>query len=583
MKQNEVFMDTPEQRLKVDSSMTVIKQLSAVSIDSALINLDAIIANYKLEGFDYGYARAISLKSWYLNFEMKYEEGLALGHEALEIQRELNDSLGLGNTYNRLGLSNLYFERSEESKKYLLKAFDYFTILNDTTQIEVVLNNLGVLSSEIEHYEEAIDYYKQSLKLRQLKKKFFWVAYSYYNIAESYSSLNKMDSVTKYFELSLYTFKNKSKGGKVPAMVYDGLAKWNLETEDYRQAIHYGLIALEKAHAKKNKEMTFAATRTLVEAYSGIRDFEKAFNYQTSSFEQQQRFDSLNNVVKVAEIEEKFNNSEKQRQITELKNKNLANKKKIFDLYWLAGYSILIILTGAPVLYFLNQRKKQKRALQKETVDKQLAEIKLMALQAQMNPHFVFNCINTAQSFVLNDKKQEAYVYLTNFAKLLRSVLIHSSKAYIPLEDEIDQLKLYIELEAIRFDEHFDYDIQVDPALEQGIFEVPGMIIQSFVENAILHGLNNLKTKTGHLTVSFHLQEDLLKCEIIDNGIGRKAAQVIKEQKKAHYPSAALPNISERIQLMRDITGRKVDISIIDLEKNGSPAGTKVQLFLPIQ
>ncbi len=580
---DEVFKDNPHSRLKVDTAIKEINELTRIKVDTALIELEKLIVVYKLDGFDYAYARALSLKSWYLNYYTKYEEGLKLGHEALDIQRDLGDSLGIGMTYNRLGMSNLYFERNKEARKYFKQSKELFTLLRDTNQLDMVINNLGVLSNQMGEKEQAIFYYQQSKSLREKKNKQFWVAYSYYNIASVYSNTEKNDSISKYFDLAVQTFKNKTESGYVPAMIYAGIAAWNVNTENYEAAVKNAHLALEKAEVKNNKEMIFHATNGLVRAYSGLGDYEKAFNYQTSAFEQQLRIDSLNNVVKVSEIEEKFNNSENLREIAVLENENLANENRIQDLYMIALYFAIALISAAPISIIIYQRNKQKRALQKETANKQQAEMKLMALQSQMNPHFIFNCINTAQSFMLNDNKQATYVYLSNFAKLLRSVLIHSSQAYIPLEDEIAQLKIYIELEAIRFDENFDFDIEVDPALEQGIFEVPGMIIQSFVENAILHGLNNLKSRHGNLLVRFEMENDLLKCEIHDNGIGRKAALAIKEKKKAHYPSAALPNISERIRLLRDITNREVNILIEDLQENGTASGTVVRLYLPIQ
>ncbi len=581
--QDEIFKDNPSSRAKADSILVEVNKLSAITVDTAMVELEKLIKLYSLEGFTYAYARAISLKSWYLNFYTKYEEGLELGHEALEIQRNLNDSLGIGMSYNRLGMSNLYFERGAEAIQYFEQSKDIFTILKDTLQLDQVINNLGVLSNNLGENEKAINYYQESIKLRQKKNKMFWVAYSYYNIAIVYSSMEQTDSISKYFDLAVHTFKTKTKSGHVPGMIYTGIAAWNLENENFTLGLENAQIALEKAQKKGNQEMIYTATRLLVLAYSGLENYEKAFHYQEDVFEQKLRIDSLNNVVKVSEIEEKFNNSEKQRKITALENDNLANENRLQDLYMFALYFAIILISCVPIAIIFFQKRKQKILLQKEITNKQQAEMKLMALQAQMNPHFIFNCINTAQSFVLNDNKQDAYIYLSNFAKLLRSVLIHSSRAYIPLEDEIDQLKIYIELEAIRFEGNFDYDIQVDPALENGIFEVPGMIIQSFIENAILHGLNNLKDRSGHLAISFKMENELLKCEIRDNGIGRKAAMVIKEKKKAHYPSAALPNISERIRLLRDITNRKVDILIEDLQENGEPTGTVVRLYLPLQ
>jgi tetratricopeptide (TPR) repeat protein len=573
---------TAEDRKYLDSVLVAINEVTATSVDSAIGLLDEVIEGYKLDNYSYAYARCISLKAWYLNFQMRYEEGLNLGHEALDIQRGLNDSLGIGMSLNRIGLGNFYFERVDDALKYLNEALDYFLVLNDSSRLDQVYNNLGVIYTESGRSPEAIPFYKKSLQIRKNQNSLFWQAYSYYNIASAYSETEEADSVEHYFEKAVQTFL-LSKRGRVPAMVHGGIAEWKLLKKEYREALEHAKVAMDKATEKNNQEMIFAITGILVNIYSEIEDYELAYKYQTELFEQKLRKDSLNNVARVSEIEEKFKNTEKLQEISQLKNERLEDKNQIqtLQLYILSILLIGLCILITYIVYY--QRKRQKLALEKEKVDKRLAEIKLMALQSQMNPHFIFNCINTAQSFVLNNEKEAAYEYLSNFAKLLRLVLMNSSKAYISLEDEIKLLHLYIALEAIRFDDQFSYEIEVDNNLENGIYEVPGMIIQSFVENAILHGLNNLKGKKGKLSIRFKLVDELVQCEIIDNGIGREAAQKIKEQKKVHYPSAALPNISERIQLMREITKSKVSIEILDLKENGHAIGTHIILSLPVQ
>ncbi len=198
-----------------------------------------------------------------------------------------------------------------------------------------------------------------------------------------------------------------------------------------------------------------------------------------------------------------------------------------------------------------------------------------------MNPHFIFNSINTAQNFVLNSRKEEAYEYLADFARLLRMVLENSGKTFVPVEDEVQQLRLYIELERTRFSHKFNYEIQIDPQLENGVYEIPGMLIQPLVENAIGHGLMNRKDANGKLMVSLKLSGEQILCEVIDNGIGREKAAQIKRSKDILYPSTAIPNIKERLLTLQNLTQGPMDLEITDLFEQGIPAGTRVRLLLP--
>jgi LytS/YehU family sensor histidine kinase len=178
-------------------------------------------------------------------------------------------------------------------------------------------------------------------------------------------------------------------------------------------------------------------------------------------------------------------------------------------------------------------------------------------------------------------QKEKAYEYLSNFAQLLRLVLENSNKSFLPLEDEIRQLKLYIELEETRFIDKFNYSFDIDPELSHGVFEIPGMVLQPLVENAIVHGLSNRKGDGGMLSVKMMPGQNVVFCEITDNGVGRAQAAFIKSLQNVAHESAAMHNISQRLEILQAGNNPEINIEIIDLFDQDTPAGTLVRVMLP--
>ena len=168
----------------------------------------------------------------------------------------------------------------------------------------------------------------------------------------------------------------------------------------------------------------------------------------------------------------------------------------------------------------LEKEKEQKLMAE---FDKQIAEAQLTALNAQMNPHFIFNCMNSIQKYILKNEKAKALDFLQHFSELMRSVLDSSTKTKITLDEEISMLEKYILLEQQRLDHKFDYSIDIAGDLQTDFFEIPGMIIQPYLENAIWHGLMN-KPDRGKLKLSFEKENGSIRCVVEDNGVGRKKA-----------------------------------------------------------
>jgi putative methionine-R-sulfoxide reductase with GAF domain/streptogramin lyase len=215
-------------------------------------------------------------------------------------------------------------------------------------------------------------------------------------------------------------------------------------------------------------------------------------------------------------------------------------------------------------------------------LDKRAAENKMMALRAQMNPHFIFNALNSIQKYILKNDADNAELYLEKFAKLIRLILDNSRTNYVQLNNEIELLKLYLDLEMLRFQNRFEYKIEIDPELDEEETEIPSMIVQPFVENAILHGLNYKETK-GHLLIQFKIENDFLKCIVEDDGVGRKRAQELKNKLQSSHKSVGLKVTEERLEVISKMNAMKASIKTIDLDKDGIAAGTRVEIVFPIQ
>jgi LytS/YehU family sensor histidine kinase len=229
-------------------------------------------------------------------------------------------------------------------------------------------------------------------------------------------------------------------------------------------------------------------------------------------------------------------------------------------------------------VYFIYQRRVniiQKQEREKTEFYKQIAESELKALRAQMNPHFMFNAINSIQSFVLKNDSKSA-----QFARLIRSVLENSKYETIALAKEIETLQLYIELECLRTSFSFDYDILVDEKIHVDKTQIPPMLLQPYIENAILHGLTPLTDRRGKLKVEFIFENSVLKCIIEDNGIGREKATEIKAKKRSSHQSMGMEVTGDRLSILNKNNMFKTNVLFID-KKNGEEAeGTRIEIYI---
>ena len=209
------------------------------------------------------------------------------------------------------------------------------------------------------------------------------------------------------------------------------------------------------------------------------------------------------------------------------------------------------------------------------SIKKKNKKIALQSLRREMNPHFIFNSLNSVNQFIADNNELEANKYLTSYSDLMRKMMENSNNDYVMLHHEAELLKKYLELEKLRFPNAFDFEIHIDTSLDTETVKVPNMIIQPNIENAIWHGLRYKKEK-GLLQLKFYKKDGRTCVEIDDNGIGLKESQNIKTKNQKLHESRGLKNVHERIKLLNDIY--KTDIQFEIIEKTDKETGVKVKI-----
>ena len=261
---------------------------------------------------------------------------------------------------------------------------------------------------------------------------------------------------------------------------------------------------------------------------------------------------------------EETDNKIKQLELEKSLKDELIEKKNSFNFFLIVSLIILLILIIIIIVYSVIIKKKNKK-------------ISLQSLRREMNPHFIFNSLNSVNQFIAQNKEIEANKFLTSYSSLMRNMMENSSKDFIPIQKEIDQLKKYLDLEHLRFNDKFDFEIFIDETIDTDSLLIPNMLIQPHLENAIWHGLRYKEIK-GFLKLSFFYTKKTIEIIIEDNGIGIKKSKELKTENQKLHKSIGLTNINERIALLNDLYHVSITCEIND---NKNLEGTIIKLIIP--
>jgi len=354
--------------------------------------------------------------------------------------------------------------------------------------------------------------------------------------------------------------------------------------DKYDEAIPYLRESIAEAGSENDLVVKKDATRKLSEIFEYKGDYPKAFatyrDYvalvdtlyirKEQEISRAARFNreisSKQNRISGLEQERELSQSKYDLALTEQELVQESNRRQQWVIYSLI---FGMLLMGLAAFFFYRSTRQQKLA------NNLLA---LKSLRSQMNPHFIFNALNSVNNYIAKSDERSANRYLSEFSTLMRSVLENSEEDFIPLSKELELLELYVKLEHSRFPEKFDYNIAIDERLDVSSFQIPPMLLQPYIENAIWHGLR-YKEEKGYLYINVERRnETSLEIRITDNGIGRKKSAELKTRNQKKQKSKGMGNIKKRIAILNDMYKDKVDVHITDLETDGS--GTKVVFTL---
>ena len=257
-------------------------------------------------------------------------------------------------------------------------------------------------------------------------------------------------------------------------------------------------------------------------------------------------------------------------------------EKNFFTQQHLQALTTIATLAASKIKSIEAEQRLRFQKAELADINQQLAEVQLAALRSQMNPHFIFNALNSIKKFVIANEPANAEKYLGKFSKLIRSILDNSQKGMVTVEKELQLLKLYLELEQLRFGDKLSYAIIVDDSIQTIDTQIPSMIVQPFVENAMLHGIMHLDA-AGKVTVNFKAKASWVEVVIEDNGVGRKKSAAYKSEHAEPHHSIGIAVATKRLQALKTTETTPAGIQIIDLEDDaGNGIGTRVIISIPI-
>jgi len=268
---------------------------------------------------------------------------------------------------------------------------------------------------------------------------------------------------------------------------------------------------------------------------------------------------------------------------TMARKKIFVHVEKFWHEKWLVRLGLLLLILAIPTLIsYFRVKRLRKQAEQKRAFEKQVAEVEMTALRAQMNPHFLFNSLNSIKNYSLTKSKEETADYITVFSRLVRQILQNSYDKIVSLSQELEAIRLYTEVESKRFENRFDFNIELDPTLNAEAVFIPPLLVQPYVENAIWHGLMH-KEEKGALSIHFIDDEEYIKCFIQDDGVGRTvAADIMERKEKFKKKSLGTKITGDRLALIEELYGKAAKVKIKDLfDPNGNSLGTRVEIKIP--
>lgn len=545
------------------------------------------------------------------------EDFLPYMEEALEISMKIGYGSGIGNSLNGIGV--YYFQRSDYdvALDYTLQSIDVLDSLGLKKDLILPYNNLAMINNRLDHFQEAEAAYYTILDLlaEQENPSPMQLAAVNNNLAVCLQTQNKfeesLEPISKVVKIATQVgFGPGIALGEINwAKSLNGMERWN-------EALSHAQKAYDFALSEGMKNSKASAMRNLARAHSGLGNHKLAMAYADSAVEvfreiqqmgelfpslyyQADVYENAGESSKALAIFKEFHelqdsvHSEQTKNITEqmrakfetdeaVKDKQLAQleaQKSAAEsarnrnfLLGAVGVAILILIIA---LLYINRMRVQKRAEMLQ-VENDLRESRMKAIRSQLNPHFIFNALNSIQYLFYSGDKKTASQFMGDFATLMRNVLDMSSKADVTIAEEKKMLSHYLDLEKMRMENAFDYAFEIDETLDTENVKLPTMLLQPYVENAVKHAFQGMK-EGGKLAISIAKQGNDLLVKIEDNGVGLNTSE-----KDSSHKSFSTDANAERVRMINEGRKNAVGVKMEDLSDIGKGNGTRVTVVIPL-
>ncbi|MCB2220990.1 MAG: histidine kinase [Bacteroidetes bacterium] len=462
---------------------------------------------------------------------------------------------------------------------------------------------LGDLKKAIEFNKKSIDQFDESVfEEMSLKSQLEFIQGTFYFIAQ------QTDSARKYYYLSLEHSKPNGNAYNM-MMAYYHLANLNFSISEIETSRKYCDSAMKAASfidstggfyfqdtlkhcIAMSEDIFFPLSKShrryyawetmnncykiLWDGYLKTNDLIQAVQIQESWMAVRDRIYTYKRNKDILELNVSHETEKKEHELARLSKDNEFKEERLKQSYWIVASLVMLVILIVFLAVVLIRQNKLRNHQHTLLLQQRL-------LRTQMNPHFLFNSLASIQNFIIKEKPALASDYLSRFSKLVRQILNNSVEEWVPLEDEIESIKNYLELQKVRHRDMFDYSIDVDEAIDPETIQVPPMLAQPFIENSIEHGFKQ-KSGKGHLKIQFKKNGKLIRFELEDDGIGReKAMKIVAEQNKDHR-SMSSEITRQRLKVLSKKTRQKINLSIIDLkDEKRNPVGTKVAFDIPFR
>lgn len=522
------------------------------------------------------------------NFKRKgqYPEGL----EQILIAVHLLDSVGAPREQRLIANSELgtFYEATKDYQKSLEIALQNIELIkNDPLSPSKgrFYYDVGNRYTKLDDYKNAERYYLEAISICDQTNFLPGRMIMMGSLASVYKNTGRYEEATTMLNEALPYFEKQNQKTNIAA-THQQLANIASLQGFHEKSIPHYETARRIYDEVGNLEYVKNVSQNLFVAYSILEDQEKATEANTVYLSIRDSLESKERKQLAADMKTKYETEkiELAKEAAEAKSKRNKN--------YLIGAVVIAALILLSSLFFFGRMRARKKAelitmelreTQKRlALEKQYRESELKALKSQMNPHFIFNALNSIQEYIILNKKNEASDYLGKFADLIRTYLSHSDTGVISLQEEIESLRMYLDLESLRFEDTLTYEMHLSDKLNKDATHIPTMLIQPYVENALKHGLLH-KKENRKLMISFANSEgNNIQCIIEDNGVGRKKAKEFQENRPALHKSFAAKATEERLNLLNYGKDKKIGVEILDLfNENNEAIGTKVILSIP--